>query len=62
MYLTKRASIELAAYQWSLALVSYERVYDHIYNGGFTRVNVPHNHCVVIFCSLFSARDVCCCS
>lgn len=27
--------------------VSNELVYDHIYNGGFTWVNVPHNHCVV---------------
>lgn len=37
--------------------VSNERVYDHIYNGGFTRVNVPHNHCVIICCRL-CAGDV----
>lgn len=27
-----------------------ERVYDHMYNGGFTRVNVPLNHCVINLC------------
>lgn len=54
MYLTKEQALNLRPiYQWSLteSLTSGSSI---TYNGGFTRVNVPYNHCLIILCLLLS--------